>query len=409
MTLLPFEEALARTLEGANRLGEEECPLFDADGRVLATDLVAERSLPEHDHSAMDGYAVRVADLEGDGPYALDVVGESRAGSSESQLAQGKACRIFTGAPIPAGADAVVMQEHVSRDGDRLTLTARPRPGLNIRPRGEDLALGSLALTAGVRLDPAKLGLAAALDRDRVHVARRPRLTLLATGDELRAPASPYRPGSIPESNRFVLAAIARRAGADVRCLPFVGDDRAALERALLEGLDSTDLLVSIGGASVGDHDHVRPTLLGLGATFAFWGVSMRPGKPTAFGHLRSVRVLCLPGNPASATLAFHLFGVPLLRALQGERSPAPSPILLPVIGAHRRNLGANCDGRDDFLRADIETVHGVLHARLAARQSSGAVTSFAEARALVRLSGHRERIEDGEPMPVLMLRDLCG
>ncbi|MBM4375010.1 MAG: molybdopterin molybdotransferase MoeA [Deltaproteobacteria bacterium] len=409
MRLVPFEEALAHVLRGAERLGVEEVALEDADRRVLAEDLEALRPMPEHDQSAMDGYALRLADLEGDGPFALAVEGESRAGGRPPALPVGHACRIFTGATVPDGADVVVMQERVRFESERLVLVARPAPRQNIRARGEDLAEGAVVLRAGTRLRPSTLGLAAALDRPRVRVARRPRIALLGTGDELRAPGTAHRPGSLPESNAYVVGALARRAGAAVRVCPFAVDEPAALEQAMAGALEDADVLVTIGGASVGDHDLVRPTLERLGVVFDFAGVSMRPGKPTASGRLGGQRVLCLPGNPASATLAFHLLGVPLVRALQGDDAPHPSTATLPVLGTHRRHLGANCDGRDDFLRARLELRGGVTHARLAPKQSSGAVTSFAEADVLVRLSGLRDRIDEGDILPTLRLSELEG
>ncbi len=409
MPLLPFEVALDRTLVDARCLDVERIPLEQADGRVLAEDLISPRAMPEHDHSAMDGYAVTHAALEGDGPWRLGIAGESRAGGTMPALLRGSACRIFTGAALPSGTDAVLMQEHVERDGDAIVIPqgARPRLGQNVRARGEDLAEGATVLSRGTRLGPAQLGLAAAVDRDGLLVARAPKVTILATGDELRAPGSPHRPGSIPESNAYVVGAIARRAAAVCKVMPFVGDSPRALEAALHEARESADLVVTVGGASVGDHDLVRPTLERLGADLVFAGVSMRPGKPTALARLDGTRVLCLPGNPASATLAFLLFGVPLLRALQGDRLARPWPEPMRVLGTHTRNLGGACDGRDDFLRARLETVDGLRCARLARRQSSGAVTSFAEADALVLLSGVVRDIRDGDALPVYRLVDL--
>lgn len=409
MRLVPFEDALAHVLRGAERLGVEAIALEDADRRVLAEHLEAPRPMPEHDQSAMDGYALRLADLEGNPPFALAVDGESRAGGRTPALPLGHACRIFTGATVPDGADAVVMQEQVLHENERIVLVARPALRQNIRCRGEDLAEGAVVLRAGTRLRPSTLGLAAALDRARVQVARRPRLALLGTGDELRAPGTAHRPGSLPESNAFVVGALARRAGATVRVCPFVVDDAVTLDHAVADALENADVLVTIGGASVGAHDLVRPALERLGVVFDFAGVSMRPGKPTASGRLGGQRVLCLPGNPASATLAFHLLGVPLVRALQGDDATHPSSVNLPVLGTYRRNLGGNCDGRDDFLRARLELHGGVLHARLAPKQSSGAVTSFAEADVLIRLSGLRDRIEEGDLLPTLRLSDVEG
>lgn len=411
MTLLSFEAALELVVRDVEPLSCESVPLDAADGRVLAEDLFATRAMPDSDHSAMDGYALASSDLTDDGPWRLPVRGESRAGGPLPRFEPGTVCRIFTGAALPIGADTVVMQERARRDGDSLVLEsdARPSPRQNVRSRGEDLAEGALALHRGTRLGPAHLGVAATLDRAILPVARRPRVAILATGDELRVPGTPHRPGTIAESNAYVLGALARRAAATCEVLPFVGDATDALERALLDVQSRADLVLTVGGASVGDHDLVRPVLHRLNATFSFSGVSMRPGKPTSFARLGGTRVLCLPGNPASATLAMLLYGVPLLRALQGDDRARPRFERLPVLGSVSRRLGGSCDGRDDFLRARIETVDGAPHARLAERQSSGAVTSFSEADALVRLSGLVERVRDGDTMPTYRLADLGG
>lgn len=411
MPLIAFEDALEETLAHAERLGVEHVPLDEAAGRVLAAPMLADRPLPEFDHSAMDGYALDSVSLRGEGPWDLLVAGESRAGGTRPCAAQDATFRIFTGAALPFGVDSVVMQEAVVRTGDRLTLPphAKPRAGQNIRLRGEDLAEGAVALRPGTRLHPAMLGLAAALDRTTLDVARKPRLAILATGDELRAPGSPPRFGSIPESNVHAIAGLARRVGAEPHALPYASDSKGALLAALEQALDACDLLVTIGGASVGDHDLVRPALEALGARFRFTGVAMRPGKPTAFATLGHTRILCLAGNPASAMVAFHLFGVPLLRALQGDRDARPRSIALPVLGHHARNLGGRTDGRDDFLRAELAVHDGQLRAKLAARQVSGSVTSLAHANALIWLGGTRERIDEGDHLPTFLLSELGG
>ena len=411
MPLIAFEDALELTLLDAGRLGVVQVGLDDAAGRVLATPIIAHRALPEFDNSAMDGYALDLDSLRGDGPWELTVAGESRAGGNVPAFASGTACRIFTGAALPSGTNTVILQENVTRDGGRITIAShtKPRAGQHIRRSGSELAEGTLALSEGARITPAMLGVAATLDVTSLLVARRPRVAVLASGDELRAPGTPAWPGSIPESNAHVVTAIARRVGAEVHALPYASDAQAPLSAALAAALADCDLLVTIGGASVGDHDRVRPSLEALGARFAFHRVSMRPGKPTAFATRGTTRILCLPGNPASATLAFHLFGVPLLRSLQGDLAAQPRSIAVPVRGHHTRTLGGHCDGRDDFLRAALEVNDGELNVRLASQQSSGAVTSFARADALVRLAGTRERIDDGDRLPTLLLSDLGG
>ncbi len=259
--MLSFDEARERILRDLEPLGSERVALDLALGRVLAETLTATAPMPAFDYSAMDGYAVSAAALEGDGPWALPVIGESRTGGVPPTLTAGSACRIFTGAQLPAGADAVVMQEDVERDGDQAKLGARPKPGSHVRRAGEDLAVGQVALPLGTRLGPAQVGLAAALDRGELEVFRKPRISILCTGDELRAPGSAPRPGSIPESNGHTIAAMVRTLGAEPQLLPYVPDDRAATLAAVRSALTSVDLLLTIGGVSVGDHDLVRPAL----------------------------------------------------------------------------------------------------------------------------------------------------
>ena len=303
--LLSFEDAIERALHGLGRLGEERVGLDRAHGRVLAADVVAPTPLPRFSYSAMDGYAVRASWFTGDGPWTFAVRGESRAGEAGPPLGHGHASRIFTGAPIPEGANAVVIQEDVSRSGDRITIAERAQEGQNIRPAGADLKQGTVALMEGERLSPGKVGLLASLDLAHTMVARRPTVTFLSTGDELRAPGTLGSPESIPESNSYVLGEMARRAGAEPRISPFTADDAQATETAIRRAMRGTDLVVTVGGASVGDHDLVRPAMETVGVAFSFWGVALKPGKPTAVGSLGATKVLCLPGNPASATLTF--------------------------------------------------------------------------------------------------------
>ena len=386
-------------------LSAERVALEQAHRRVLAEDLVAAAAMPTFSYSAMDGYAVRASFFDGDGPWQLPVVGESRAGGPGPALNPGTACRIFTGAQIPHGANAVIQQEAISRPEPRqiaIPSKARPREGQNIRPRGADLAKGATALSAGTLLTAGRLGLAAGLERARLLVARKPIVTLMSTGDELRAPGEPGPVGSIPESNSYVISAIARRAGAVVRTMPLVADDAATTETQLRRALRTTDLLVTIGGASVGDHDLVRPALNAVGASIDFWGVAIKPGKPLGLGSYNGAKVLSLPGNPASATLTFILFGVPLLRTMQGHNEPRPRRVPLRVIGSHVHRLG-----RHEFLRARLELHDKELCAVLPTSQSSGAVTSFAAADALVVLAADRARIDNGDRLPTILLGDV--
>lgn len=405
--MIRFEEALARLLSAATPVGPERVALDDAAGRVLAEDLVAATPMPAFDYSAMDGYAVASADLTGGGPFLLPVRGESAAGGALPALERGTACRIFTGARLPPGADTVVPQEDVSRSGDAITLREAPRAGAFVRRRGADLEQGAVALRRGARLTPGKVALAAALDRPSLFVARRPVLTVLCSGDELRAPGTPGPAGTIPESNGYFIAAAARAAGAAVRVAPFVPDDAERAASAVSTALRGSDLVVTVGGVSVGDHDVIRPALEAAGVTLDFWRVAIKPGKPLAVGRAEPLRgnpvhVLGLPGNPASASLTFLLFGVPLVRALQGDAAPLPPRVIARAASALRRQTG-----RTEFLRARLEIDRGELVAHVAANQASGAVTSFAEADALVIVPAEQERIDEGDRLEVIRIAEI--
>lgn len=398
---IPFDVALARVVEGVGRLGLERCATFEADGRVLAEDLRAPRPMPAFDYSAMDGYALAHASVEG-GPHGLPLAGVSAAGGVPEPLAAGHACRIYTGAPLPPGADTVIMQEDVRVEGGTLRFERGLAPGENVRRRGEDLQQGVVALGAGLRLTPGRAALAASLDHATLLVARRPVVTILCSGDELRSPGEPGSPFSIVESNGFFVRAVARRLGAEVRLGPFVRDDRDATERALVDALAGCDLLVTIGGVSVGDRDFVRPALESAGVSIDFYKVAMKPGKPITVGRRGATRVLGLPGNPASASLTFLLFGVPLLRAMSGELGEPLPRVLLPIRGSLRRK-----PGRTEFARARLIHDAGAEIAELLPNQASGAVTSFAQAEALVEIAAERAEVATGDTLPVLRLSSL--
>ncbi|WP_437625782.1 molybdopterin molybdotransferase MoeA [Sorangium sp. So ce1151] len=405
--MIPFDEALARLLATAVPVGPERVSLDDAVGRVLAEDITAADAMPAFDYSSMDGYAVASADLTGSGPWKLPVRGESAAGRPLPVLDPGTACRIFTGARLPPGSDTIVPQEDVARSGDEIALREAPRAGAWVRRRGADLAEGAVALRRGARLTPGKVALAAALDRPSVLVARRPVITVLCSGDELRAPGSPGLAGSVPESNSYFVAATARAAGAAVRVAPFVPDDAARAAQAVSTALRGSDLVVTVGGVSVGDHDVVRPALEAAGVTLDFWRVAIKPGKPLAVGRAELsrggvVHVLGLPGNPASASLTFVLFGVPLIRALQDDAAPLPPRVVVRAAGGLRRQTG-----RAEFLRARLEVSGGELVARVASNQASGAVTSFAEADALIVVPADQDRIDDGDRLQAIRLAEI--
>lgn len=396
--MLAFEEARARILAHVEPVGQERIPVADALGRVLRETLTADVPLPAFDHSAMDGYALATKSLVSGPPYSLPVTGESRTGGAVSPLAAGTAQRIFTGARLPDGADSVLMQEDTERDGDFLRFQKHPSAGDNVRRAGEDLAVGGVALAAGTRLGPGQIGLAAALDRAHLLVSRKPRVSILCTGDELRAPGDPPRPGSIPESNGFALAALVEQVGGDPRVLPYARDDDDDTRAKIRDALAGADLCLTVGGVSVGDHDRVRPALEAEGAVLDFWRVAIRPGKPLAFGRAKTTWVLGLPGNPVSAQVTCVLFGVPLLRALTGDARVLPS--------LHRAQLRRSVrqkPGRMAFLRA---TLDGAWVTPLE-NQASGAATSMAWANALVLVPSEVEELAEGTLVDVLPLSEL--
>ena len=400
--MLPFAEAQARVLALAVALPAERVAIDDAAGRVLAEDVLAPFDLPATDGSAMDGYAVRVADLVGDGPFVLAVRGESRAGGDVPALVAGAACRIFTGATMPAGADAVVMQEDVTRVGEQVTLAKRPPPGAHVRRRGEDMAAGARALARGTRLAATHLSLAATCDRAWLEVARRPVVTVIGNGDELRAPGSPARAGSIPDSNSVAVRAMARAAGASVRVMSPTPDDRKKTEEAFDQALRATDLLVTSAGVSVGDHDLVRPALEAIGCTIELYKVAIKPGKPLTVGRRGGALILGLPGNPASAMVTFALFGVPLLRAMQGDARPVPSPLTARLASPIR-----HAPGRVAFVRATLAAPGGALVATPLGNQASGAATSMAEADGLVMVPPEGGDLAAGASVLVYSAREL--
>jgi molybdopterin molybdotransferase len=396
--MLDFERARLHILDQIKRLPSELVPVGEADGRVLAEDLVSRVDLPPFDYSAMDGYAVRAADFSGEGPWRLPVTLEQRAGGVAQRLSAASAARIFTGAPLPEGADSVIMQEDAELRDDSVTFRSAPARGSHVRRRGEDLGLGAVALTSGTRLNPFRLGLAAALDRADLRVARRPRVALLCTGDELRDAGSAARPGSIPDSNGPSLAALARRAGAEVRRLPRTGDDLTTTREALRQALAECDVLLTVGGVSVGDHDVVKQALEAEGVKIDFWKVKIKPGKPLAFGRRDDVWVLGLPGNPVSAQLTLCLFGLPLLRALQGDVQAVPAVSQVRLATAITQK-----PGRLGFYRARLENGLAFAHDN----QASGAPTSMAHADVLVMVPEASTGLAAGAVADALRLDDL--
>jgi molybdopterin molybdotransferase len=320
--LLAVDAARAAVLDAVRPLPDEPVPLDAALGRVLAEDVVAAADVPPFDNSAMDGFAVHA----GPAGRRLRLAGESRAGAPAAAApAPGEALAISTGAMVPPGTEAVVPVEQTERDGGAVVVTAAVTPGQHVRRAGEDVRAGDVVLRRGARLGAAELGVAAVAGRAELRCSRRPRVAIVATGDELRPPGAPLGPGQIHESNVVALAALAARAGADVAARSWVEDDEDAIRRALNDALlRGADVVVASGGVSVGPHDHVKPALDALGVEQRFWRVALRPGKPTWFGTRGDTLVFGLPGNPVSAMVTFLLFARPALNALQGAEAIPP-------------------------------------------------------------------------------------
>jgi len=381
VALMPVADALAAILEGAEPMGEEMVALEAAYHRVLARDIAARRTQPPQAMSAMDGYAVRAADA-GEVNTRLKVIGEVAAGRPfDRALGKGEAARIFTGGVIPDGADAVVIQEDTVAEGNCITLTEAAAAGRHIRPAGVDFREGDVLLSGGSRLTERDLSLAASMNYPELPVRRRPRVALLATGDELVMPGSTPGPGQIVYSNGYALRALARAEGADTIDLGVAADTvestTAGIRRAREAG---ADILVTTGGASVGDHDLVKESLEAENVTIAFWKIAMRPGKPMMHGRLGGMRVVGVPGNPVSSYVCTFLFVVPLIRALSGRKTLHHARETA-VLG---RDLGAN-DVREDYLRARLEErADGTLVATPVNHQDSSLLANLAAAQALV-------------------------
>jgi molybdopterin molybdotransferase len=374
--MISVEEALNRIFALCPVLPPEIVPLRKAAGRVLAAPVAAQLTQPPFAASAMDGYAIREADHQAGS--VLTVIGEAAAGRGfAGRVTDGVAVRIFTGAPVPEGAERVVLQEDVARDGDRITLGDRLEAGANIRAAGQDFRAGD-RITAPRRLRAADLGLIAAMNVPEVAVARRPVVALIATGDELVMPGEAPGPDQIIASNTFALAAMAEAEGAEVRMLPIAGDSEASL-RYTLTLAEGADLIVTIGGASVGDHDLVGEVAGDMGLERAFWKIAMRPGKPLMAGKIGASVMLGLPGNPVSSIICGHLFMLPMIRAMQG----------LPREAARRHagQLGAPVAAngpREHYMRAMMDRSGAGVTIHPFDRQDSALLSILSKADALL-------------------------
>jgi molybdopterin molybdotransferase len=381
VALMSVTDALSAVLAGAEPLAEETVALDAAYHRVLARDLAALRTQPPQPMSAMDGYAVRSADASHAGAR-LRVIGEVAAGRPfDRPVVAGEAVRIFTGGVIPEGADAVVIQEDTQADGASVTVTAPASAGRHVRPAGIDFNKGDVLLAKGTRLTERDLSLAAGMNYPELAVRRRPTVAVLATGDELVMPGSQPGPGQIVYSNGYALRALARTEGAETLDLGIAADTVEATTHGIRRARDSgADILITSGGASVGDHDLVKQSLEAEGVTMSFWRIAMRPGKPMMHGRLGAMRVIGLPGNPVSSYVCAFLFLVPLIRSLSG-RATVHHVRESASLG---RDVAAN-DLREDYLRARLEQhTDGTLIATPVNHQDSSLLGNLAAARALV-------------------------
>jgi molybdopterin molybdotransferase len=406
--LLSTAEALATLLAAAAPIAETETvATLDALGRVLRTDVASELDVPPAHTSAMDGYAVRVGDLL-HGERRLPVSQRIPAGHVPQPLAAGTAARIFTGAQVPAGADAVVMQEQTEADGDAVAILHTPKAGEWITPQGADIRRGAVILPAGTRLSPQALGLAASIGAARLEVARRVKVAVFFTGDELTMPGEPLRPGSIYNSNRFTLTALLARLNCEVTDFGIVPDRFEATRDAMAAAARDHDLILTSGGVSVGEEDHVKPAVEALGR-LALWQIAMKPGKPLAYGAVRrsgagepaaETHFIGLPGNPVSSFVTFLLFVRPFLLRLAGVREVAPRAISLRADFTQ-----AKADRRNEFLRARVNQAGGL---DVFANQSSAVLSSTVWGDGLID-NPPNHAISAGETVRFLPFSELLG
>ena len=406
-TGIQVQEAQQIVLDATSRLGSETVSAAAALGRVLCEPVYATRTLPPADCSAMDGYAVRRSDLleaSPEQPGQLQVVFEVAAGDRpERPLESGEAARIFTGAPVPPGADCVVRQEDSDRDGDRVGIFVTPAPGEHIRAAGEDLEIGDLVLEVGAELRPPEIGLLASTGRTLVAVHQRPRVAILSGGDELVEPDRDATAGAIVSSNSHALAAQCREAGAEPLYLGIARDRPEDIEHHLRAGLRA-DCIVSSAGVSVGEHDHVRQVLEKLGCRLLFWGVQIKPGYPVAFGRFEGDArplVFGLPGNPVSAMVTFEQLVRPALRKMAGHRA-----CFRPTLRARLAEPLAKKAGRLHFVRVQLERRGEEFWARSTGNQSSGVLTSMNRADGLLIFPAQATVLREGEEVTVLVLHE---
>ncbi len=383
--------------------GWEMVPVRDALGRILARDVIAPCNVPAHDNSAMDGYAIRAADLAAQGDTTLDVVGTAFAGRAFSGIVgAGQAVRIMTGAVMPHGADAVVVQEITRSEGNKVVIPPGQRAGQNLRRAGEDLALGSAALAAGKRIRPADLGLIASLGIAEVAVARRLRVAFFSTGDELASIGRPLAPGEVYDSNRYTLFGALTRLGFELLDMGVVPDEPATMEAAFAQAARHADVILTTGGVSVGEADFIRELMDKLGEV-RFWKLEIKPGRPMAFGHLGGAWLFGLPGNPVAVMVTFYQIVQDALLRMAGM-DPLPPRPLLEVVCADRLRKNP---GRREYPRGKLEFADGRWQVRTTGAQGSGILRSMSEADCFIILDEECAGVEAGERVTVQLFEGL--
>ncbi len=403
--MISVAEALDRILADIKPQPTEQISLRQGLGRVLSEPLVARRTQPPSAMSAMDGYATLFDDVTSP-PVKLEIVAEIPAGASyEAELRPGQAARIFTGAPVPTRADSIVIQEDTEREGATVTVKEAPEKGRYIRPAGLDFSEGEILIEAGKRLNARDIGLAAAMNIPWLMVHRKPRISILATGDEVVMPGDPVGPNQIVSSNGLALASLVEAMGGEAVLLGIAADNRNALSE-LVEGVKGTDMLVTTGGASVGEHDLVQSVLGEQGLNIDFWRIAMRPGKPLMFGEIKGTPMLGLPGNPVSTLVCACLFLVPALRHMQGETAVNAESFVAQLTAPLPEN-----DRRQDYLRATLATKEdGTRLVTPFPRQDSSMLRLLQQSDCFILRAPHAPAAKAGEavtciPLPSGMLR----
>lgn len=400
--MIPVEEALEIVLASVEPLEGQEVEILDALDRVLDEDVVSQEDIPPFDNSAMDGYAVRASDLRGasgNSPIILDVIEDLQAGYvARNSVSEGRAIRIMTGAPMPSGADSVVMVEYTKTSDDKVEVFQEVSPGENVRRAGEDVAKGAKVLSKDDPLGPAEIGLLASLGKARVRVIRPARVAILATGDELLTLDEPIEPGKIRSSNTYTLVSQCKRCKAVPMNLGIAKDTKEDVA-SKLEEARAADVIVTSAGVSVGDYDIVKDVLEELGTRFEFWKVAMKPGMPTAFGLMEGKPVFGLPGNPVSSMVTFELFVRPAVLKMMGRKR-----LKRPVVSAVLEEEVQKKPGRVNFVRAWVTCVDGVYHASTTGPQGSGILRSMSLANGLIVVPKDTTLLNKGEEVSVQLL-----